>query len=793
MTTARHDGHDGTVIGEDRDARAVLDDATTGRGALVVGPLGSGKTHLVRAVVALMRDAGLDPLVLRAAAPLASLPQGVLDDEGVARLDAASPAAPLVVVVDDAEDLDDTTVDRLVRGLARGSVHLVLAIAPRRDGEPAHAVAVRARLVDLWLAHRLVRHDLREPERADADALVDAFGGGHPLDRATRRILVARARGSRTVLRELVAEAVRRDRAGGDPLELPLDLVEVPGLRDALTAEAGTFGPGVREALVVLRHLPGLPYSEACLVLGAERVDGLVTRRLAMVDDGPRRGLYVRRLTALVVEQQLDDAAVEGVLAGVERYVLERATGPVSDVLASFVVARASVRSPDEGWNAAHPSTWARLVVGAARYANSTGRHERSLAWTTMPGVPAAAPEVLLERTVALLALREDARARAELERVEPERLGPTSLLRYVRCWTDLVRWVPPDARVEVPTFPEQVRGVARAELVLLRAERAALTLDWDRALIAARHALDGAAHPRTAVRAAGLATFAAVVLGAHPEAERLARETRALLRDPVGGRTVGLDDELWALCTLAAAAALGGHRPDDLEDWVVACTLAAGVRGGPAEVGLVNVAWACLAFDRGDGAAVVEELAAAASRVPAGRAGVLRALLVCALGSSRAALGDDTGARRALATVPAEHRAFPLVDMAARVVEAWPAAHDAMSVDLTPVRAAVAAAPRLERIVQRLTVTGGRVGIAPDADGGASVPGRVDAVLSDRELEVALLVGQGLTNREVADRLVLSVRTVESHVYHACRKLGIPSRRELARVVVTTGVGRRG
>ncbi|MBO9570531.1 MAG: hypothetical protein J7503_17145, partial [Cellulomonas iranensis] len=429
MATVRHD--DVTVIGADRDARAVVDDATGGRGALVVGPLGSGKTHLLRAVVALMRDDGVDPLELRAAGPLADVPQGVLDGTGVARLDAASPGAPLVVVVDDAEDLDETTLDRLVRGLARGSVHVVLAIAPRRDGETAHAVAVRARLVDLWLAHRLVRHDLREPEPADADALVDAFSGGRRLDRASRHVLVARARGSRTVLRELVAEALRHDRAGGDLLDLPVDLGDAPGLRDALAVEAARYGAGARDALVVLRHLPDLPYSEGCLVLGAEQVDGLVTRRLAMVDDGPRRGLYVRRLTALVVEQQMGDAAVEDVLAGVEKYVLERATGPVSDVLASFVVARASVRSPDEGWNTAHPSTWARLVVGAARYANGTGRHERSLAWTTMPGVPAAAPEVLLERAVALLALREDALARAELERVEPERLGPSSLLRY--------------------------------------------------------------------------------------------------------------------------------------------------------------------------------------------------------------------------------------------------------------------------------------------------------------------------------------------------------------------------
>jgi DNA-binding NarL/FixJ family response regulator len=52
---------------------------------------------------------------------------------------------------------------------------------------------------------------------------------------------------------------------------------------------------------------------------------------------------------------------------------------------------------------------------------------------------------------------------------------------------------------------------------------------------------------------------------------------------------------------------------------------------------------------------------------------------------------------------------------------------------------------------------------------------------LTERQLEVARLVGAGLTNQEIAARLVLSVRTVENHVAAVLGKLGVRKRHDVA------------
>jgi DNA-binding CsgD family transcriptional regulator len=55
---------------------------------------------------------------------------------------------------------------------------------------------------------------------------------------------------------------------------------------------------------------------------------------------------------------------------------------------------------------------------------------------------------------------------------------------------------------------------------------------------------------------------------------------------------------------------------------------------------------------------------------------------------------------------------------------------------------------------------------------------------LSGRQRDVVELVVAGLSNRQIAEKLVMSVRTVEGHVYRACQRVGAESREELASIV---------
>ncbi len=70
-----------------------------------------------------------------------------------------------------------------------------------------------------------------------------------------------------------------------------------------------------------------------------------------------------------------------------------------------------------------------------------------------------------------------------------------------------------------------------------------------------------------------------------------------------------------------------------------------------------------------------------------------------------------------------------------------------------------------------------------------AAEPEVAGGELSERETDVLRLIALGHTNAEIAERLYISVRTVETHRAHIQQKLGVSSRAELVRSALTRGL----
>jgi DNA-binding NarL/FixJ family response regulator len=95
--------------------------------------------------------------------------------------------------------------------------------------------------------------------------------------------------------------------------------------------------------------------------------------------------------------------------------------------------------------------------------------------------------------------------------------------------------------------------------------------------------------------------------------------------------------------------------------------------------------------------------------------------------------------------------------------------------------------ANRARSLVTRAAKQAATLGMSPFVGRADGVKAQLSAAgpellgLTRRELEVAELVGQGLTNREIAKRLMLSERTAQNHVQHILTKLGLANRSQVA------------
>ncbi|MGN6695333.1 MAG: LuxR C-terminal-related transcriptional regulator [Aquihabitans sp.] len=243
------------------------------------------------------------------------------------------------------------------------------------------------------------------------------------------------------------------------------------------------------------------------------------------------------------------------------------------------------------------------------------------------------------------------------------------------------------------------------------------------------------------------------------------------------------------------ALAMLG--RPDEAE-----AVLAATDEGDPGqrpglfgddEVRLVTNGW--IAAARGDLPAARSLLTAAAQRYEARGHDypALHAWVDVARLGAAAEVRDEV--LRLAATVEgdlAEAQGELVAALAsgdADALEAVGARLEGIGRDLFAAEALAAAAARLERAGEgrRASAAARRSAELVVRCGGMQIPtlrGADGPALSAREREVALLAANGRSNRQIAEQLILSVRTVETHLQRSYVKLGITRRDQLADVL---------
>jgi DNA-binding CsgD family transcriptional regulator len=217
----------------------------------------------------------------------------------------------------------------------------------------------------------------------------------------------------------------------------------------------------------------------------------------------------------------------------------------------------------------------------------------------------------------------------------------------------------------------------------------------------------------------------------------------------------------------------------------------------------LRHPSWRCLDYERGIAHAWVAGCQGAVSDAitsllsaaeTAGANGQFAAEVICLQTATQFGHHSSASRLRALAAVVEGPRAGIAARFAAGLRDRNGGELAAVSEEFESMGenvAAVDAAAHAAMTYRRQKLRGSAYGCSARAEqlaeqcGGACTPALRQAAerlpLTSREREIAMLIGQGLSNRAIAARLSLSVRTVEGHIYRAMVKTGADSREGLA------------
>jgi ATP/maltotriose-dependent transcriptional regulator MalT len=833
-----------------------------GRGLVLHGPAGIGKSSLLAAARDRALARGIDVRWILATAASRSVPFGPFahllppdfDPEqpgGVLTATAGHLAAPEVRValaIDDAHLLDAGSATLLQHLAQAGSVSFVVTA---RDGEPAPD-AVTA----LWKDLGVPRVRLDELDRDEiAEALAEALGGD--VSSSLVDDLTQLSHGNPLLLRELVMAAERAgtvQRRGGIWLATG-PLVAVDDLPAAVAERLDQLPPPVRAA--------------AELVALAEPVGAAIVEQL--VPSEIRARLDEERLLASVPDRRRDRIRLvhplysEALRATVPPLRAREHARRLAEVVGRTGLRRAEDRMRAALWHlAAGRRDQPDLYLLACRDASAAEDHELAakLAQAAVDGGAGLEGELALLRQLPFVGRLDEASTQAEalaVAVVEPAAVVEVAVvrarLRVVAGDVSGAEEILRDAQPAAGT-PE-----LRARLLVQLAAAAHDAGDMTRATAAVDDILGHGEDPESLVAVAPFGVRALAVAGRAEDAVALADRALDAIDDGAAATTTVSDAISMAWCQAiaytgrfdlalargqaGAAASRGGLRGAWLRDVGQALlyhgkvrTSLAALRQMMAELPLVGISatsamWAldamaeaCALLADVDGAQQhLEHLARVRPpgfRPPRTSGEAWTAVAAGELRRARAVALDaaEEHARRG-AAVPQAQALYDvarlggaadvvadLEDLAVRcqgrlVAALAGAARSLSDGDATGAETAsreleeqglVLLAAELATRAGLLHRRQGRPGSALAANRRASeLAGRCEGAttpllahrdrttdLTEREWEVVTLAARGLTDREVAEQLVVSIRTVHSHLHHAYGKLGVAGRKEL-------------
>ncbi|MCU1345478.1 MAG: Regulatory protein (modular protein) [Acidimicrobiia bacterium] len=718
------------LVGRAEERRLVADAIEDGRGAIVGGRPGMGRSRFANETAAMLREAGRSVVQLWGIESLADRPLAALslslEAGGTAtvedqprtvwrRLVAMAEEGPLGIIVDDAHHLDTMSAEILLL-LARQRHAVVIATVRSHHGLPSPIVGLRKDLGALRLD--LLPLGRRETATLARHAL------GAEVDAELLQELWRLVRGNPLYLREVLSQRTTLDclEASGGVVRLRRPLMVSAGLDDVVQMRLAGLGAGARSVLEMLSVGP-LTLDQLSRLADPADLAALEEEGLVVVPDDPTR--MVRIGLPLHAE------------------VLRAAMARSTRAAIAELINRDPVPLPVPA------SSWEALLTDARRLLHSQPHRAERLARQAYQSDPGLATATALADALAssgrlleadgLLAsegLPDSAAARRSLQSA---RGGDADhpMLMALRGGDPMAALSLVGEEVEVPRWSVPVRQRWSIEARLWAhgpdavAEEA---ISWFHASLG--HSL---LERGQAALAWGTVAY---WQGQHEVASaRLSEAARLLAGNCAEGHGQATVMRQWLA---AAHRGEGGSFDSDFEaisdPWwaAVGAGLWISPTGSSDALGAALVAHA-------------HPLAVSALAGPIG-ASVPTALMGGRLGEALHLVARATGsgqrhrARDALRVLPPS--LHWLVHRAASVVAASPASSGG-GAEARP------AAPTRPLPFPRALLTG-------------------------RELEVAGLAASGLTDVEIARQLVVSPRTVQTHLARVYRKLGVSGRRTL-------------